>query len=627
MADRGHELTDELLSKLEKDIAREYRQANRDVAAKLKAYLEETEAKRKVQEELLKAGKITQKEFQDWCFRHTMMGKRWEEMRDVLAEDYHNANKIALQMSKDRMPDVYALNGNFATYQIEHDGEIDTGFTLYNHDTAEYLLEEERTLMPGPSTRKQREIAANKDMQWNTQKIQSTVLQGVLQGESPYEVAKRLMHVGQMNYNSAVRYARTMTTNAQNAGRYQAFERAAKVGVNLTIEWQATLDNRTRHEHRMMHGQRREVGEPFEIDGVKILWPAQVNYDGTNLPQELIWNCRCTLLSWVKGFEGDTVKSSPKMGDMSFEEWQNAKAMSQEEEQAWLKAGKPNLDDWRNDPSRKAVVNRASDTEQFARYKSVLGDNMPNDVDSFQSLKYNDGEKWEELKREYRSTSGSRQSREKAEKIASLPDATANPVENPEVVSWVKPIVGNHNIEDDIKATNPHFYDGREWRDNCQRCVTTYEARRRGYDVTALPCYDVMSDTLARGTNYTMPYDRGDRKPTALWQEYGMTITESKWFTKEQALDTVSALMNSYGNGSRAIIDGGWIDERVSHVFIAENVGGKVQFFDPQKPDGENMNCSSYFDRMGLRSLRIFRIDDLPFNENIRDVFINDIEN
>jgi hypothetical protein len=128
-----------------------------------------------------------------------------------------------------------------------------------------------------------------------------------------------------MNYNAAVRYARTMTTNAQNAGRYQALRRADQIGVDLTIEWQATLDGRTRHEHRMMHGQRRNVGEPFEIEGVKILWPAQVNYDGTNLPQELIWNCRCTLLSWVKGFEGDTVKTSPKMGDMSFEEWQHEK--------------------------------------------------------------------------------------------------------------------------------------------------------------------------------------------------------------------------------------------------------------------------------------------------------------
>ena len=325
MADQGHVLTDKKLKELERKIAAEYRQANKDVAKKLEDYLLKTEAQRQVQEKLLNAGKITQKEYSDWCFRHTMMGKRWEEMRDVLAADYHHANEVALKMAKGEMPDIFALNGNYATFQLEHDGKIDTGFTLYNHDTAEYLLKEDRELMPGPSTRKAREIAANKDMQWNKQKIQSAVLQGVLQGESPYDVASRLQSVGQMNYNASVRYARTMTTNAQNAGRYEAYRRATNLGVDLVIEWQATLDGRTRHEHRMMHGQRRNVDEPFEVSGIKIMWPGNDKCGSSTVPQQLIWNCRCTLLSWVKGFEGDTVKKSPKMGDMTFEEWQDDK--------------------------------------------------------------------------------------------------------------------------------------------------------------------------------------------------------------------------------------------------------------------------------------------------------------
>ena len=100
--------------------------------------------------------------------------------------------------------------------------------------------------------------------------------------------------------------------------------RAEKQGVDLVIEWQATLDDRTRHSHRMMHGQRRKVDEPFVVDGVSILYPGQSSGPGSSdIPQSMIWNCRCTLLSWVKGFEGKTVTRSPDMGDMSFEEWQN----------------------------------------------------------------------------------------------------------------------------------------------------------------------------------------------------------------------------------------------------------------------------------------------------------------
>lgn len=300
MADRGHELTDEILNKLENRIADEYAVATRDMKRKLREYMEKFKAEDEKQKALLKAGKITKKEYKDWRYRHMMVGKRWEAMKDVLAEDLKRASDIALKISGEKMADVYALNANFATYQIEHDAKIDTGFTLYSHDTAEYLLSDERQLMPGPSDKKARDIAANKAMQWDKQKIQSAVLQGVLQGEGPHKVAERLRQVGQMDYNASVRYARTMTTSAQNAGRYNSFRRARDLGVDLTIEWMATLDSRTRHEHRMMHGRRTTVDEPFYTpDGYTIYYPADCTGEST-APQSMIWNC----------FVGDTKVAS-----------------------------------------------------------------------------------------------------------------------------------------------------------------------------------------------------------------------------------------------------------------------------------------------------------------------------
>lgn len=325
MADRGHELTDEILNKLETRIADEYAVATNDMQRKLREYMEKFKAEDEKQKALLDAGKITQKEYSDWRYRHMMVGKRWEAMKDVLAEDLQHTSDIALKISGEKMADVYALNANFATYQIEHDAKIDTGFTLYNHDTAEYLLKDQRQLMPGPSAKKAKKIAADKAMQWNKQKIQSAVLQGVLQGEGPYKVAERLRQVGQMDYNASVRYARTMTTSAQNAGRYNSFRRARDLGVDLTIEWMATLDSRTRHDHRMMHGQRTTVDEPFHTpDGYTIYYPADCTGEST-APQSMSWNCRCTLRAMVKGYERETIRSSPKMGDMTFEEWQDMK--------------------------------------------------------------------------------------------------------------------------------------------------------------------------------------------------------------------------------------------------------------------------------------------------------------
>lgn len=323
--DEGHILTETILADIEDRCKEEYEIAAREMRKKYRDYMAAFEEGRKQQYDLWQAGKISKEEYTNWVYRHTMIGKRWEKMADTLAADMQRTNEMALAIAQGRMPDVFALNGNYATYQIEHDGKIDTGFTLYNHDTAAYLMED-RQLMPGPSSAKAAEIAADKTMQWNKRKIQSAVLQGVLQGESPYQIAERLRSVAEMNYHASVRYARTMTTSAQNAGRYESFHRADKLGVDLTLEWQATLDGRTRHTHRLLHGMRTTVDKPFVVDGVKIMYPAQSSGAGaSDIPQALIWNCRCTILAWVKGFEGDTVKSSPKMGKMTFEEWQHAK--------------------------------------------------------------------------------------------------------------------------------------------------------------------------------------------------------------------------------------------------------------------------------------------------------------
>ena len=327
MADAGHDMTDALLKETERKVKREYERAYRETQRKLKAYWKDIEGQAAKQRELLNAGKISQKDYDDWMLRHAAMGKRWEDMRDNLAQDYYNYNQIARSIVKGYQPEVYALNHNYATYQVEHSGGIDTAYTLYDKQTVERLIREDQVLMPDPSPRKKAQIARNKAMQWNKQALQSALTQGILQGESIPEIADRIARtVSVRNYNDSVRYARTMFTSAENAGRYDGYRRADKMGIDLTIEWCATLDHRTRHDHRMMHGQRTTVDEPFMTpDGYTIYYPADCTGE-SNAPQKEIWNCRCTLLAWVKGFERDTVKSSPKMGEMSFEEWQNEHA-------------------------------------------------------------------------------------------------------------------------------------------------------------------------------------------------------------------------------------------------------------------------------------------------------------
>ena len=46
--------------------------------------------------------------------------------------------------------------------------------------------------------------------------------------------------------------------------------------------------------------------------------------------------------------------------------------------------------------------NRRKDKEQYQRYKKVLGDMVPDSLDSFQKMKYNNLGKWNSMKHNYR---------------------------------------------------------------------------------------------------------------------------------------------------------------------------------------------------------------------------------
>lgn len=335
MADRGHELTEKMLADLEKRLHDEYTQAARELQKTLDDYMKRYRTKDKIWQKWVADGTKTQKEYDEWRIGQLAMGDRWEKMKNQIITDQMHTNEIARQIIQKQMPSVFSLNANYATYQVEHDARIDTSLTLYNRDAVNRILREEPDVLLPPGKNVSKKIRAGKAARWESHKLQSVMMQGIMQGDSIPKLASRLAsEVEDSDYKAAVRNARTMSTNAQNAGRYDAYERLQKNGVDLTLEWAATLDNRTRHEHRMMHGQRRDVGEPFVVDGIEIMYPAQTgNFMGvsqSDIPQQMIWNCRCTILAFVKGFEHDTIKHSDKMGDMTFEEWLEAKAQPQD---------------------------------------------------------------------------------------------------------------------------------------------------------------------------------------------------------------------------------------------------------------------------------------------------------
>lgn len=178
----------------------------------------------------------------------------------------------------------------------------------------------------------------------------------------------------------------------------------------------------------------------------------------------------------------------------------------------------------------------------------------------------------------------------------------------------IKEIQGEHSREYDLKATNPKFLTGGEkYQYNCQKCVCTYEARRRDCDVTANPTSPNSKENIA-----TMDSNKG--LPSVF---ENADVIKIFGFTGKSVRKKIEKKMSEWGNGSRAIVGVHWKSDGMGHVFIAEQFNGKTLFIDPQSNQSD---VSDYF-RAIKTSLKeneytcIFRIDNLEFTDKIKKCF------
>lgn len=316
MADYGHEWTDKRLAGMEKKIAKIYAETLEEAQARLNEILSTFAEEDKKRADMVKAGTLTQKKYVAW--RQETLGKKKHllDMIDTLADDFSNADKIAMKIVSGEALDVYALNANFAAYDIERGTGMNLSWTLYDHSTVERMLRDDPDLLPLPS------VDIPLDKRWNKQHINTAVTKGLLLGDPIDEIAKRLMTVASMGYNAAVRSARTATTAAECAGRIDTYKQAAAMGIQLKQMWRATLDGRTRHAHRLLDGQMVDIGEKFKVDGYELEYPGD-----PSAPGYLVYNCRCTVVS-VDKFHDPNAPRASKLGDLSYEDWKVGKEVN-----------------------------------------------------------------------------------------------------------------------------------------------------------------------------------------------------------------------------------------------------------------------------------------------------------
>lgn len=322
--DPAHAKADSELQKMAREINKVYSQAADTMESKINSYLEKFKEDDARMQDNLTNGLISDSDYKQWRQNKLMQTKQWEQLRNTLAEDASNANDLARSTIQGHMPEVYAENYNYGVYEVENGLKAATTFTLYDHQTVERLMRDNPKLLPDPKkgSKTAIAIAKNKDLKWNRNQIQAELLQGILLGESNQKIAKRMKNVTGKNYRSNMRYARTMTTAAENAGRIDSYDRAQDMGIDIQPTWMATLDGRTRDSHRALDGEKRDPKTGMFSNRCR--FPGDPEGPGAE-----VWNCRCTLVASVKGFEKDfsdlSWRKSDKLNEMSYEEWKAGK--------------------------------------------------------------------------------------------------------------------------------------------------------------------------------------------------------------------------------------------------------------------------------------------------------------
>lgn len=314
-------LADGRLNDLSRRLKDLYTRTTYEMEDRLIPYFEQFEAQNAVWEQQLAAGEITERQFNAMRRDAVLQGEQWLAVRDRAALELTNTDELAAQMINGETPAFYAEAYNYNAFMTElqctASGYDLAPFTLYNEDAVRILMAEDPDLLP-PLT-----VDRARDLDWNRAHIQQAIAQGIVQGDSMDRMAARLQQVSNMDYNAAMRNARTAAGAARHAGQDAAARRAVDAGVPMVKQWNATMDNRTRDSHLMMDGEEAEIGQPFS-NGLE--YP-----NDPSGPPEEVYNCRCGYMTFIRGVDHSHDREGYQewMQQNYYEDWAEQRARDQ----------------------------------------------------------------------------------------------------------------------------------------------------------------------------------------------------------------------------------------------------------------------------------------------------------
>lgn len=189
------------------------------------------------------------------------------------------------------------------------------------------------------------------------------------------------------------------------------------------------------------------------------------------------------------------------------------------------------------------------------------------------------------------------------------PWANSPNVQNPQTLREALGTKGRPmSMADAVRGANP-YYDGtyREFSENCQRAVIAYEARRRGYNVTAQPTYqgDKLPEASVNG--------KGNGRWQGAFQNAKRENVAGR--NAQQVQNNIESKMKEYGNGARAIVRVQWKNGG-GHVFNVERQNGKTHYVDAQI--GARYKPSEVLGMAKPSSVALVRTDNLKFSDRAK---------
>lgn len=188
-------------------------------------------------------------------------------------------------------------------------------------------------------------------------KVKAEITRGIANGSTYTQIAQQLSMVTNEELNKSYRIARTEGHRVTSEAKMTSIKKAKQQGADVVKQWDATLDGKTRKNHRKLDGQWVEVDEYFEVAGMKVKAPGKFGRKEEDI------NCRCVLLSRPRWAVDKRATKSAKIIDEYGK--QVEKLIETKNYNDYKKGYYKVLED---DPEIEAAIKRAN--ERIASYKT-----------------------------------------------------------------------------------------------------------------------------------------------------------------------------------------------------------------------------------------------------------------